>query len=420
MKHLRNNLTAISLLLGIATQTGAQNLSLYEENIDIVAGRSASIAVKLNNAKLDAYNALTLSLQIPEGFSLAGNPSITDKWENPICITQDNLVLPDSASLSQYESIMFYALGDMDEERNIKMAFASASELPGSSIDSLLTFRLQVSPDANLRTHVVKLQNILFEYDSVKQDRLEDANIRVRVCTLGDANHDNKVRMDDATLVINHILNRESGIDYNAMMADMDDDGCIDIFDIMKLVNVIVNGKMPVADEARIHAAAPHYEDLSLAFTRNGITVGVPNVQRFTSFQFDIETTEDVELKNVRLLDTNTNHMIQFAKTDNNHFRVIGLSLDNSTFTNNGEDVLAFELPNCGRIRVFNTMFVDPRGLATYFLDKEIESGITGIRNIKTSDDESVYDILGRKVKNENRNLHKGIYIINNKRVVVK
>jgi hypothetical protein len=148
--------------------------------------------------------------------------------------------------------------------------------------------------------------------------------------------------------------------------------------------------------------------------------VGVPNVQRFTSFQFDIETTEDVDLKNVRLLDTNTNHMIQFAKTDNNHFRVIGLSLDNSTFTNNGEDVLAFELPNCNKIRVYNTMFVDPRGLATYFLDKEIESGITGIRNIKTSDDESVYDILGRKVKNENRNLHKGIYIINNKRVVVK
>jgi hypothetical protein len=65
-------------------------------------------------------------------------------------------------------------------------------------------------------------------------------------------------------------------------------------------------------------------------------------------------------------------------------------------------------------------MFVNSQGIATYFCDKEIENGITGINSTVTSKDDSVFDLSGRKVKNENRHLHKGIYIINNKRVVVK
>lgn len=421
MRLYRNKLIVISLLLGCCAQAEAQKLTPSEDFIDVVVGRSISFSTRLNDAKPDAYNALTLNLQIADGLSLEGDPILTDKWKNPLCITQENLILPDSATLRNTESILFYALGKMDEERNIKMAFASANELPGTSIDSLLTFTFRVSPQANLGTHAIKLQNILFEYDSNKQDRLPDANIRVRVCMLGDANHDNKILVNDATLIINHILGKTSSEEYNPILADMNDDGDIDIFDVMKLVTVIVTGKMPVVDETLSRAAEKNqYENLSIGLFNNGITMGVPNAQRFTSFQFDIEVPDDIDLADAKLIDKSTNHTIQFAKIDNHHYRVVGLSMNNSLLNNDPNGIIALELPNYATIKICNAIFVDAQGQITYFNDKEIDSGITGIKNMRTSDNESVYDLSGRKVKNENRHLNKGIYIINNKRVVIK
>ena len=421
MRLYRNKLIVISLLLGCCAQAEAQKLTPSEDFIDVVVGRSMSFSTRLNDAKPDAYNALTLNLQIADGLNLEGDPILTDKWKNPLCITQDNLILPDSATLRNTESILFYAMGKMDEERSIKMAFASANELPGTSIDSLLTFTFRVSPEANLGTHAIKLQNILFEYDSVKQDRLPDVNIRVRVCMLGDANHDNKILVNDATLIINHILGKTTTEEYNPILADMNDDGDIDIFDVMKLVTVIVTGKMPVVDEALARAVEKvNYEDLSVALYNNGITIGVLNAQRFTSFQFDIEVPDDIDLADAKLIDKSTNHMIQFAKIDDHHYRVVGLSMNNSLLNNDPNGIIALEIPNYETIKISNAIFVDSQGQITYFNNKEIDSGITGIKNMRTSDNESVYDLSGRKVKNVNRHLSKGIYIINNKRVVIK
>ena len=150
--------------------------------------------------------------------------------------------------------------------------------------------------------------------------------------------------------------------------------------------------------------------------------MGIPDAQRFTSFQFEIEIPDDVELTGAELIDASTNHMVQFAKTDDYHYRVVGLSIDNSLLNgNNGNNLIDLCVPNCGRIKILNAMFVSPQGQVTYFNDTEIEDGITtGIRSTSISDTESIYDLLGRKVQMKDGRLPKGIYIINHKRVVVK
>lgn len=421
MKQTTKKLLAIFLLAINCTIIQAQTLTAPDGIIDIVAGRSSAFSVNLRNGKPDAYNALTLSIQLPEGFNLTGNPKLTNKWKNTFCITEENIILPDSVQMLQYESVMFSAYGDMDENRNIKMAIASANELPGTSIDSLLTFQFKVASDTDTRIHSIKLQNILLEYDSIKHDDPSDVSVRVRVSILGDANHDNKILVDDATLIINHILNNESEVEYNALLADMNDDGEIDIFDVMKLITLIVTGKLPIVNETMSRAAEKNnYEDLSVALYNNGITIGVLNAQRFTSFQFDIEVPDDIDLADAKLIDKSTNHMIQFAKIDDHHYRVVGLSMNNSLLNNDPNGIIALEIPNYETIKISNAIFVDSQGQITYFNNKEIDSGITGIKNMRTSDNESVYDLSGRKVKNVNRHLSKGIYIINNKRVVIK
>ena len=249
MKQLRNNILAIILMIGTSMFIHAQALTSTDGIIDVVAGRSSSFPVNLLDGMPDAYNALTLTIQLPEGFNLTSSPLLTKKWKNPFCVSQENIVLPDSAFLQNAESVMFYALGDMNENRCIKMAIASAFELPGTNVDSLLTFHFNVASNIDTRIYSFKLQNILFEYDSNKHDNPSDVNVRIRVSKLGDANHDDKIRLDDATLLVNYILNKTSEVEYNAFLADMNDDGVIDIFDIMKLINAIVHGTQSVLDD---------------------------------------------------------------------------------------------------------------------------------------------------------------------------
>jgi hypothetical protein len=356
---------------------------------------------------------------MPEGINLKGNPILTNKLENPFCISQESIVLP--LEISQLNNLMFYALGDMTQNRKIKMAIASASPLPGTDVDSLLTFEIKADENIAPDLYLIKLQSILFEYEPKGKDYGNDITVRIRVYKLGDADKNDAVNVADVTDVINYIMGQSTG-DYNIniMLADMNNDGDVDIFDIMKLVNVILTGKLPDPNNAPMRSAGI-YEDMLLAFSKNGVTMGIPDAQRFTSFQFEIEIPDDVELTGAELIDASTNHMVQFAKIEDHHYRVVGLSIDNSILSgNNCNNLIDLSIPNCGRIIIHNAMFASPQGQITYFNDTEIEDGITGIRSTSISDTESIYDLLGRKVQMKDGRLPKGIYIINHKRVVVK
>lgn len=418
MNQIMKVLFALMLLGYFCGISHAQKLETAESEYEMASSQTASFVINLKEAKEDTYNALTFSMLMPEGINLKGNPILTDKLENPFCISQESIVLP--LEISQLNNLMFYALGDMTQNRKIKMAIASASPLPGTDVDSLLTFEIKADENITPDLYLIKLQNLLFEYEPKGKDYGNDITVRIRVFKLGDANKQDGVNVADVTVVINYIMGRQNTGNYNIMLADMNNDGAVDIFDIMKLVNVILTGKLPDPNNAPMRSAGI-YEDMLLAFSINGVTMGIPDAQRFTSFQFEIEIPDDVELTGAELIDASTNHMVQFAKIEDHHYRVVGLSIDNSILSgNNCNNLIDLRIPNCGRIKIHNAMFVSPQGQVTNFNDTEIEDGITGIRSTSISDTESIYDLLGRKVQMKDGRLPKGIYIINNKRVVVK
>ena len=427
MNQTTKHLSVLILLVSLFIVTHAQKLETAKPEYEIAAGQTSSFAVNLKEGKADLYNALSLSAKMPEKFSLVGNPLSTSLWKNQFCVTEDSITWETDSikirlSAIQNESIMFSAFGDMDLERNVKMAIASANSLPATEVDNLLTCDFETAVNTEVGLYLIKLQNIKFEYAPKGKDDADDVSVRVRIWKLGDTNRDNAVNVVDATNVIASILEPNVSVSYNAMLADMNDDKEIDIFDVMKLKHVILNGKLPNQSQALSRTAEYGiYEDMMLAFSNAGVTIGIPNSQRFTSFQFEIELTDDIELTEAQLIGMTTNHSIEFAKIDDNYYRVLGLSLDNSLLEgNNGNNLIGLEIPNCGKISIRNAMFVTPQGEVTYFNDNEIENGITGIRPVMAPDSESVYDLLGRKITTKGGRLPKGVYIINNKRVVVK
>lgn len=421
MNHIMKPLFALILLGCSCRVTYAQKLETAESEYEMAAGQTSSFVVSLKEGKADKYNALTFSILMPEGISLNSNPLLTNKMENPFCVTEEGVVIP--TDLSQMESIMFYALGDFDQTRRIKMAIASACPLADTEVDDLLTFGIKTEENLAPDLYLIKLQNILFEYEPKEKDKVSDASAHIRVRKLGDTNRDEAVNTADATLVINDIMDKPSSVEHNVMLADMNDDKEIDIFDIMKLINVILYGKLPNKNNAPQRAAENRlYEDMTLAFSGNGVTIGIPDAQRFTSFQFEVELPENIELTAANLIGASSNHIIQFAKIEDNYYRVMGLSMDNSLLNgNNGNELIGLEIPKCGKANIHNAIFVTPQGVITYFNDIDLEDGITSVRRImSTNDDQSVYDLLGRKVQTKDGHLPKGIYIINNKRVVIK
>lgn len=418
--HIRH-LMFLMLLGNSYGAVQAQKLELDKSEYEMATGQQCSFAVHLREAAHE-YNALTFSMLMPEGINLVRSPQITDQLKNPFCVTQEMPTLPTQQQQDTFESMMFWAQGDMSTDKSIKIAIASSAPLQGTETNNLLTIDINADTKLQPAMQVIKLQNILFEYAPKGKDNVNDLSVRVRVYPLGDNNRDDHVDVADATNMIANILSNSSTVDYNVMLSDMNNDGIIDIYDVMKLVNVILTGKLPVVSApSMLRAANGFYEDMTLSFSQNGVTMGIPNAQRFTSFQFELKVPDGAKLSEAKLIGMTTNHMVQFAKIDDNNYRVIGLSLNNSLLEgNNGSNLIGLEIPNCDKLSIHNAMFVSPQGEITYFNDNEIESGITGIRPVIASDSESAYDLLGRKVQTKDGRLPKGIYIINNKRVVIK
>lgn len=421
MNQIIKQINVLILMGSFIGTAHAQKLETAKREYEMAVGQTSSFVVNLKEAKADTYNAFSFSMLIPKGINIEGNPLLTDLLENPFCVTKEGITLP--TNLETYESLMFYALGNMDESRIIKTAVASANPLQGTEVDSLMTFAFKADKDIEPNmVYIIKLQSIKLEYEPKGKDVANDVSVSVRVYKLGDADKDEQVTVSDATDVIRYILGQESE-EFNVMLADMNNDKVIDVFDVMKLINVILTGKLPEKSQVMSRTAGQRfYEDMKLTLKRDGAILGIPNAQRFTSFQFEVEVPDDIEFSGAKLTGEPTNHIVQFAKIDENHYRVIGLSLDNSLLSDsNGNNLIGMDIPNCRKLRVLNAMFVTPEGKTTYFNDLEVVDGVTDIRNLNsTTDHQFVYDLLGRKVKTENGRLPKGIYIIKNKRVIVK
>lgn len=395
----------------------SQAQTLKAPYIEMAAGQFVSFHVSMENTKANEYNALTLNIHLDEGLHLLENPELTNNWKNQYCITEDGSAYPtDIKKICKLGDITFWALNDSNPN-DIRMAIASTCSLPSKNVDDLFSFQFEA--DKNITPYAfynIRLHNILFEYAPKGKDNAEDLLIKIFVCKLGDANKDKNVDIQDGTLIINKILEKEdnSQSSYNVWLADMNNDKVIDIFDVMQLIDLI--GSIPPASHHTTRSEAiGSFEDMSLKLSDDYAILCIPNSQRFTSFQFEVELTDEVELKNAKLIGVPTNHMVQFTKIADNNYRVIGISLDNSQLaSNNGDNIIGLEIPNCEKMVIRNAMFVTPQGKATYFIDKELEKSVT------QENDGPVYDLLGRKVQNENKQLRKGVYIKKNKKVVVK
>jgi hypothetical protein len=232
---------------------------------------------------------------------------------------------------------------------------------------------------------------------------------------MGDADGDGFVDVADVVAMIDYILDSSTS-DIVFFSADMNDDAEVDIFDVMIVINIVLNKGNSA--ESRTRASGNMEEQAVVTAAADGIVLGVNDAGRFTAFQFDIEVADGMELTAARLNDNTGNHELYSMNIGQNTYRVIGVSMDNSTLTASGNDLIELSFSKGGHAQISNIVFVTPQKSKVYFASGNSE--VTGIGRIGYKQAEDIYDLSGRKVNTDRSRLPKGLYIINNKKVVIK
>lgn len=251
----------------------------------------------------------------------------------------------------------------------------------------------------------------------------------------GDVTGNRIVDIQDATIVVNYILGERSD-NYLYYMADMNNDEEIDIFDLTAIINVIL-GKPNFT--APMRASGGRYEtgnyissntpvipsvgleDAYLQVISNKVYLSIDDTQRFTSFQMDVEVPDGAELLNVEVPGSKKTHSVQKAKIGDNLYRVIGLSMTSIPLAEENGELVNFQISNSANteVTIKNILFVMPNGEAHYF--NESSTMIPTILNEVSSDkEEIIFDLSGRRINKKPEDLDKGIYIINNEKVIIK
>ena len=233
----------------------------------------------------------------------------------------------------------------------------------------------------------------------------------------GDVNADSKVNVADIVETVNSILGRASGT-FIFAAADVNTDGWVDIFDVTAIVNIILKSNHQYAPDRR--AGSNRGESVWLNKTDQGLSFGVDHAERYTAFQFDIVLPRGVSLVDIDKSQM-TDHNVRFAKIGDNRYRILAMSMDCWSLPAASRSLLDLVL-SCadqGEVAVDDVVFVTPEGRADYY-DGCSLALTTGIQHVTYNQHEKVYNLFGHQLSKQRGQLTKGVYIINNKKVVVK
>lgn len=239
----------------------------------------------------------------------------------------------------------------------------------------------------------------------------------------GDASGDGTIDIADVTAIINYILGNPSST-FAENLADMNGDGVVDIFDAMLLLNNIINNTPTTPSGARrvYQSGEATAEQILLATEQKNIYIGIDQAERFTSFQFDLTLPTGIELTDAKLASGANTHRLMFAHHGENTYRVIGYSLKNELLPSAGDKLIELLLSDAaeGNVSVNNILFVTPNEQKVWMAAKSISS-TTQIDGVEMDTEaKDIYKLNGQKVGDSRKQLDKGVYIINHKKVIIK
>jgi len=371
-------------------------------------GKTTALAIELNN-KTTTLSAYQFDLTLPAGFTLSKNDkgkfqvSKTNRYEDE---SQTLNVSAVEGSSNTYRFVCFSLSNSVIEGTS------------GAILNAIIDAANTVEPGS----YEGQISNIVFTKADGTQMKLNSVkfNIVVSNVTKGDVNDDGEINVSDIVEIVNYIMGKPSA-KFVMAAADLNEDGEVNVTDIVKVVSIIMS-----TNNARQRASMIESSDndrLTLVENKNhALSLCLNNESGYVASQFDVhlsagQTLESIMLNSIRSKD----HVLTYTKMDGNTYRVVVYSLGNQAYSGNEGELLSIQVSGTGNIDIDNILFVTTGQNEKWFAS--LHSSTTGINAVKEIETMDIYSIDGRLVRKQVNNMNdlkKGIYIVNGKKQVVR
>ena len=233
-------------------------------------------------------------------------------------------------------------------------------------------FTIAIAPDEATAPadYVLKVTDVKFVNATGVASRPDaKTTLTLRDYVLGDVDSDQLVAINDAVIVMNHIVGADTPA-FNAKAADMDGNGSVEINDAVLIMNTVV-GTESTKSIKKTSATEPNADELTAAdieICQGGtamLSLDLANLDALTAAQFEITLPEGITAGKAEVGERASRHMIK-TNMVGNVLKVAMLSAESADFEGSEGAILLLPLS----------------------ADKTMTSGSYGIslRNVKMSD----------------------------------
>ena len=233
-------------------------------------------------------------------------------------------------------------------------------------------FTIAIAPDEATAPadYVLKVTDVKFVNATGVASRPDaKTTLTLRDYVLGDVDSDQLVAINDAVIVMNHIVGADTPA-FNAKAADMDGNGSVEINDAVLIMNTVV-GTESTKSIKKTSATEPNADELTavdIEICQGGtamLSLDLANLDALTAAQFEITLPEGITAGKAEAGERASRHMIK-TNMVGNVLKVAMLSAESADFDGSEGVILVLPLS----------------------VDKTMPSGSYGIslRNVKMSD----------------------------------
>ena len=222
----------------------------------------------------------------------------------------------------------------------------------------------------------------------------------------GDLDGKGYTDVSDVVATINHILGFRIVLTSEKEQIDMNDDGEINVGDVILLVKkILMQGN--------------HFEIPTLA-RGDAETI---DLTQYTAMQLTVNVPSGARIRDIRLAgDNNSSHSLMYQQTDDEHYTVVVYSMSNQKFKPVNGCLLEVDMEGNGEPMTADVLLATPSGERAFISTLPIGTS-TGITEVSVNQlaTGNVYDLRGNKVLDSGvslKQLTNGVYIMNGKKII--
>ena len=382
-----------------------QNLDnyLYANEVTIRPGGKKTIAIQLDDVK--TLIAGEFRLQLPAGFSIEKDEDGYLKAE----------------LVSERDNHHSFEATDEGNGRYHFLCYSGQNRAFKGDSGDFIKLTIVADEDVEENSYSAEVKDIVFSDESEQQVDIDNSTFKIFVIDYvpGDANHDGLLNVMDIVKVVGKIMGNPTS-DFFFAAADIDDNSKVNVMDLVNLVEIIMNTASHAPAMTAFDQTAAIYGGLDIfKADEKTITMNVTGATNHIAAQFYVSLSGKAVLNDVV---SDKAHKTEFIRLDDGRYMVMVYSGSNATFKD--DCPIKLQVSSDCSAMIEDVVFIDADNAPVAFEAAEL-GNTQGIMSIGASFEQpaDIYSVSGKLIKRgatSTLGLTKGVYVVNNEKIIVK